>query len=81
MGMIKSLLIEREEAARLAHDEVLDAEYDEYLSSLESMEHERCGRPAMTEMVRQREEREKREVMGWTNGPMSSDVDFTPERL
>ena len=82
MGLMKSLLIEREESARLAHDNALDQEYSEYLSSLESMEHERHGRPAMTETIRQREARERREVVGWPpNGAMTSDEDFTPAPL
>ena len=80
MGMVKSLLIEQEEAARLAHDNALDQEYSEYLASLESMESERFARPSMTD--REREERDKIERLGWApNGSMTSDEDFTPVPL
>ena len=82
MGYWKNALVEREERARLAHDDELDASYGEWLSSLADMESERMGRPALAELDRQREEREKREVLGWPeHGPMTSSDDFTPASL
>ena len=88
MGRMKDLLIEREESARLAHAETLDASYDEWLSGMKSMEDERYARTpvclpvegrmerlrqqmdaAASETARQREEREKRDVLGWPEQP------------
>ena len=74
MGLMKSLLTEREEAARLVHDNVLDQEYSEYLSSLESMESERHARTPVSETAREREERDKIEKLGWSADPVLDEL-------